>query len=93
MKNQIKVQISTQVKEWYGCEDHVGELGHGRYKNKGGQEFLLTVDEDLFLYDKEKVQKAFNAEYNKSDGFFRYEFLEMVYYSDMVEISQEDLGL
>jgi len=93
MKNQIKVQISTQIKEWYGNEDHVGELGHGRYKNKGGQDFILTVDENLFLYEPEKIRKAFEAEYNKPDSFFRYEFLEMMYYSEMYEISQEDIGL
>ena len=43
----MKILIETQYKEWYGCEDHVGVEGQGRYKNKGGMDFVVEVDEHV----------------------------------------------
>ena len=71
--------IYTQVKEWYGLEDYIGNPEHGRYKNKGGQEFIFDGPDDLYMWDRELIEK-FNAKYDRVGRFFRYEAKEMEFY-------------
>lgn len=67
----MKVLIKTQYKEWYGCEDHIGDEAYGRYKNKGGMDYVLEVDEHVFMYDEESVRKAFHDVYDVPGSFTR----------------------
>lgn len=75
--NMMKVLIQTQYKEWYGCEDNVGVEGHGRYKNKGGYDFVALVDEHVYMYDRQAIEDAFNMEHNKPGSYTRCEILDI----------------
>lgn len=74
----MKILIETQYKEWYGCEDHVGVEGHGRYKNKGGMDFVAEVDEHVFYYADESIREAFHAKYNKEGSWNLCEIIDIV---------------
>ncbi len=74
-----KFIIYTQVKEWYGDEDHIGDPGLGRYKNKGAQEFVFEGDDDLYMQDQTLIEK-FNAKYDRVGRFIRYEAKEIEFY-------------
>ena len=74
-----KFIIYTQVKEWYGCEDHIGDPAHGRYKNKGAQEFVFEGNDCLYMQDRSLI-KQFNAKYDRVGRFFRYEAKEIEFY-------------
>jgi hypothetical protein len=75
-----KFIIYTQVKEWYGDPDQaIGDPAHGRYKNKGGQEFIFEGIDGLYLQDRELIKK-FNAKYDRVGRFMRYEAKEIDFY-------------
>ena len=74
-----KYIIYTQVKEWYGDDGHIGNPEHGRYKNKGGQEFIFEGSDGLYMQDRSLI-KQFNAKYDRVGRFFRYEAKEMEFY-------------
>jgi hypothetical protein len=83
----MKVLIETQYKEWYGCEDNVGVEGHGRYKNKGGMDFVISVDEVTFMYDRDSIVEAFNKKYNVEGSWNLCEVLGLSYYREPEEIT------
>lgn len=74
-----KYIICTQVKEWYGHEDHVGDPAYGRYKMKGCQEFVFDGPDALYWSDQEVIDK-FNAKYDRPDRFFRYKAKSIEFY-------------
>lgn len=78
-----KYIIKCQVKEWYGCEDHIGDPCHGRYKMKGGQDFIFEADESV-MYDEDKVIESFNETHDKVGRFWRYEAKSIDYYEEPV---------
>lgn len=80
----IKVIIHAQTKEWYGDEDHVGEKGHGRYKMKGGCDFITTVSEADYMYEEHKIRTAFNCQFDMNGSHMRYEFHDIEFYWEPV---------
>lgn len=85
-KRTIKIKISTQIREWYGNENHIGDENHGRYKCKGGKDFITEVEQDTFWYKDESIRKAFNDQYNKDGLFFKYEAQEIAPYYEPEDI-------
>lgn len=82
-KRMIQIMISTQIREWYGNEDHIGDDNHGRYKCKGGKNFITEVEQDTFWYsNNEAIRKAFNDQHNRDGLFFKYEAQEISRYSE-----------
>lgn len=80
--------IHCQRREWYGDENHIGEEGYGRYKNKGGQTFVFTdVTQmgSIFCREEELIAN-FNAKFNKNGSFFRYEAFEITYFERPIEL-------
>ena len=68
----MKYILKAQVREWYGDEDHVGNPDHGRFKPKGGEEFIFEGDESVPYLEEELILK-FNKRYDSPDRFIRYE--------------------
>ena len=88
-KRMTKVEIQTQVFEWYGSdeeESHIGDPLHGRYKPKGSQNFIIEVEEGMFYDHQDKITKAFDAKYGH--GFFKYTIIDMnIYYEpDLIQL-------
>ena len=79
--NNNKYVISCQVWEWYGDDDYIGEPGHGRFKPKGGQEFIFEYDGDIWA-DEDDLFRKFNERYNHPSNFIRYEAREINYYTE-----------
>jgi hypothetical protein len=77
---KTKFIISCQAKEWYGDEGHVGDHFYGRYKMKGGQQFIFEADD--FLYDEAKIISNFNKKYDKVGRFYRYEAKSIDWYDE-----------
>lgn len=77
---KIKIRISAQVKEWYGNGEP--NQSQGRFKNKGGADFLLEVDEITFIYNEEKIRLAFNAHFDDPNSHYRYEWLGAELYDE-----------
>ena len=65
---------TAQVWEWYGDEDHVGDTAHGRYKAKGGEDFLIHLTTSEVYSDVESIIAKLNAKFNREGSFYRYEF-------------------
>lgn len=76
-----KYIISTQSKEWYGCENNIGDPMHGRYKMKGGQDFIVETYEAM-MYEEAKVIASFNEKYDKVGRFWRYEAKSIDWYDE-----------
>ena len=76
-ESMTKALIRTQYKERYGCEDNVGDSNYGRYKNKGGMDYVIDIDTHTLLYNEEAVVEAFHKEYNKEGAFTRCEVIEI----------------
>ena len=85
----MKIIIQAQRKEWYGDENHIGEEGHGRYKMKGGGDFIVDVPHKTFLYNENIIRSAFDKKFDKNGLFFRYEFIEAepYYEPDVIELN------
>lgn len=66
--------ITAQVWEWYGHDDYVGNPSHGRYKAKGGQEFIVFVDEHDAMYREAEVIAKLNEKHNVEGAFIKHEF-------------------
>lgn len=89
-----KYIISTQAKEWYGCENNIGDPTHGRYKMKGGQAFIFFVEaEESLVYDEEKILASFNEKYDKVGCYWRYEAKRIDWYDEpaVAKIVNEEL--
>lgn len=68
--------ISCQVWEWYGSED----FAEGRYKAKGGQEFVyLDTPESEAMFEEDLIDK-WNATFNCHGQWYRYEAKDINYY-------------
>lgn len=64
----------AQIWEWYGCEENVGDTAHGRYKPKGGEEFILELSYLDAIYNSEEITRKLNEKYNKDGMFYKHEF-------------------
>jgi hypothetical protein len=74
----------TQVWEWYGSEDDIGDLEHGRYKAKGGQEVIIWAT--TAEYAAGDLETRFNNEFNRHGLSTRYDYVEEFapYYDPLV---------
>lgn len=68
--------IRCQVWEWYGSCDFT----EGRYKAKGGEEFVFKVTPESESLAEDELIKLWNSEYNKQGQWYRYEALSIDYY-------------
>jgi hypothetical protein len=85
MENSL-VRITAQYYENYGT----AEAPH--WKPKGGQEFSLRADSDLFFYGQEECVKAIKMLLvDKSSDYARYEYLEHdLVFEEPRQLSSED---
>lgn len=83
MSKQI---IHCQVWEWYGSED----FREGRYKAKGGQEFVFDNTPESETLDEDQLIERFNAEYNRDGLWYRYEAKRIDYYFEPRDIKFVD---
>ena len=75
-----KYIITCQVKEWYGDPDQaVGDPTYGRYKMKGGQDFVFEGPENIAWIEGELIAN-FNAKYDRVGRFIRYEAKSIEFY-------------
>jgi len=74
--------IHTQCKEWYG-DDLTSE---GRYKMKGGRDFLITLTTTQAMYNQLEVREAFNEMYDQEGMQTRYEFISMELYFEPLQV-------
>lgn len=68
--------IHCQCWEWYGNEDFT----EGRYKAKGGQEFIYKVTPESEALSEEELIDIWNAEFNRIGLHYRYEAKSINYY-------------
>ena len=68
--------IRCQVWEWYGSEDFT----EGRYKPKGGQEFVYEVTPESESLDEDELIAKWNEDYNRHGQWYRYEAKSIDYY-------------
>jgi len=68
--------IRCQVWEWYGSEDFT----EGRYKAKGGQEFVYDVTPESESIDEDELIAKWNEDYNRHGQWYRYEARAIDYY-------------
>jgi hypothetical protein len=68
--------ISCQVWEWYGSEDFI----EGRYKAKGGQEFVFEATPETDALNEDELIDIWNAKHNKRGLYYRYEAQSIDYY-------------
>jgi hypothetical protein len=88
MENSL-VRITAQYYENYGS----AEVPH--WKPKGGQEFSLRADSDLFFYGQEECVKAIKMVLvGKSSDYVRYEYLEHdLVFEEPRQLSSEDFEI
>ena len=85
--DQIKVVIKAQCHEWYGCEDNIGEAGKGRYKPKGGEDFVVNVPAQMYWNGADDLMmQAFNERMDVDGEFFKYTAIEVARYYQPTEI-------
>ena len=72
----MKRIISCQVWEWYGSEDFT----EGRYKAKGGAEFVFDETPETEAMTEEELMEKWNEQRNRSGLWFRYEARSVDYY-------------
>lgn len=75
--------ISCQVWEWYGSEDFT----EGRYKPKGGQEFIFDSTPATEALDEDELIEKFNEVFNADGRWYRYEAKDVNYYFEPLEVS------
>ncbi len=68
--------IFCQMWEWYGSEDFT----EGRYKAKGGQEFIFDATPETKALDEDQLIDKWNAFYNRHGRHYRYEAKRIDYY-------------
>jgi hypothetical protein len=68
--------IRCQIWEWYGSEDFT----EGRYKAKGGQEFVYDVTPEAEAIDEDELIAKWNEDFNRHGQWYRYEALSIDYY-------------
>lgn len=87
---KYKYIIHTQTKEWYGDENHVGDPAFGRFKNKGGMDFVIEGDASLLYGEEEEFLARFNRQYNDISRPMRYEALSFEPYIPPYEVKLVD---
>ena len=70
--------VRCQMWEWYGSEDFI----EGRYKPKGGQEFVFETTPATEALDEDELIEKFNEEFNADGRWYRYEARSIDYYWD-----------
>lgn len=78
--------ISCQVWEWYGSEDFI----EGRYKPKGGQEFVFEATPETDALNEDELIDIWNAKRNKHGLYFRYEAQSIDYYFEPLPVVFKD---
>ena len=85
---KVKMVIQAQVWEWYGNE----EMTEGRYKAKGGHDFVFEGDE-LELYDTQSILDKFNEKFNRrGKQWFCHEGLNVELYFEPTFLQRDDDG-
>jgi hypothetical protein len=81
----------AQVREWYG-DSAPGSIDGGRYKAKGGQEFVVWATEMEAMYGD--LEAKFNEEFNRNGRHTRYEIMDsfMPYNTPQVMHWRPDAG-
>jgi len=74
--------ISCQVWEWYGSEDFT----EGRYKPKGGQEFVFEATPETDALNEDELIDIWNTKHNKDGLYFQYEAKSIDYYFEMMPV-------
>lgn len=78
----------AQIWEWYGDENHVGDPAFGRYKAKGGQDFIIHLTTAESHSDVE-VLAILNTRLNENGKWTRFEFngsLDYYYEPTVIEL-------
>lgn len=65
----VKLKFSCQYWEWYGNDDYTV----GRYKPKGGMDFIVEAKETDYMYKEEELKAAFDEKYNVDGEYTKYE--------------------
>jgi hypothetical protein len=78
--------ISCQVWEWYGSEDFT----EGRYKAKGGQQFIFDHTPATEALDEDELIEKFNSVFNRNGRWYMYEAQSIDYYFEPLELSFAD---
>jgi len=78
--------ISCQVWEWYGSDDFT----EGRYKAKGGQDFVFETTPETDALDEDELIDIWNAKRNKHGLYFRYEAKSIDYYWEPMSVVFEN---
>lgn len=68
--------VLCQVWEWYGSED----MRQGRYKAKGGAEFIFDETEETQEMSEEDIIEKWNSTFMADDRAFKYEAKSVNYY-------------
>jgi len=87
----IQIIIRTQYREWYGDEAHVGVYAKGRFKSKGGLDFVMSVPQSTLFYKEDEIRDAFHAVYNKPDCIGRCDIIDIDIYHEPERIALESL--
>ena len=81
--DKTTIRIVAQVLENYGCTKEPFQ----NWKPKGGQEFEVEVDFDIYMYEKETCETVFKLMLaEQSNAHMKFEFLssEPVFHKPMV---------
>jgi len=78
--------VRCQMWEWYGSEDFT----EGRYKPKGGHEFVFEATPATEALDEDELIEKFNEVYNVHGRWYRYEARSIDYYWDPTVLKFED---
>ncbi len=78
--------IHCQCWEWYGSEDFT----EGRYKAKGGQEFVYEVTPESEALSEEELIDNFNSKFNLHGQHYRYEAMGIDYYWEPLNLKFEN---
>ena len=78
--------IRCQVWEWYGSEDFT----EGRYKAKGGQEFVYDVTPESEALDEDELIEKWNEDFNRHGQWYRYEARNIDYFWEPQPVAFKD---
>lgn len=74
--------IRCQVWEWYGSciPELIGHPSEGRYKAKGGEEFVFDATPETDSMSEEELIDKWNEKYDQDGRSFKYEARSVDYY-------------
>lgn len=87
-----EIIITTRCYAWVGPTDSVGDMSTGRWKRARGEEFSMTVTNEL-RDDPTRIIAAFNKVHNQSTSRFRFQAIKAEIYNTPFSTSMWELGL